>query len=264
MLITWSLWFALKKPNLQRRFHRFVVGKTRYLDQLQYTLETNKVLFMLHLLIPYSLLWSLCISTTLAREKEAKRYSILSMIPAGTLGINWFISSSCLHRNAFFARINNLRLWSVRIIILAYVTLPFFNFQSSIFLNADSIIAAAILLTLVAAVYIDYTHTFVQSVLLGIVLPTYFTRQFDVRLWTIMLWLTLQIIVYTITIILGFVVLEEIYTLLNFTGIIAALSIVTIRFLLFYGFRTIVNRVLWHLVLTRLPANQEEFFHLVS
>src|SRR5262245_50453520 len=138
-MTTWRLWRALTRPPFHHPlFWRTVMNKEpdtaprqRPSGQLAlgfillficssalFPRQITAVALLLFMLVPfllliftfngmiYGLIWSVKISTTIARTYESSIFEVLSMSPPGALGATWAMGTGCLYRNREFGDLN--------------------------------------------------------------------------------------------------------------------------------------------------------------
>ena len=103
-----------------------------------------------------------------------------------------------------------------------------------------------------AALHIDYIHSTVLAVLVGIIVPAY-TRT-EVRLWAVMGFLFLQVMTYTVTVFAALVILPAIIP----AGWAPQLGTLGITLIVFFAVRESLIALFWRRLLHLTNTNSDD------
>jgi hypothetical protein len=284
---TWQFWRTLKnpphtdplfcrimnqpRPRVSRRFIGFgLVLIVAFYGML--LLESNSVqtlqpvLFLASMIIPILLLatmlnstiyatgWAISIGTTIAQEREQRRYDLLCLLPPGSIAACLTICSGCLNRNQSFRNIPSLRKFPLTKPQIIFGGLLFLLFLYAYALEGSGTEIVSIVIgsgTIIAAFFVDYIQAAVLASLVGILVSTYPVSPIDARLWSALSFLLLQIGSYVVTLFTGLVLLP---TLFGVSYILSVLTLPLLTLLFFCGLREGIIIVLLRAVTYRLQS----------
>lgn len=280
-MMTWRLWRALQSPPYRNPlFQRAIRPRPQvyqvYLDRILvigFVAMLGGICFFSSIVLPLvfiasvglivfpllgvlfsgtvlGTLWAHEISSIISGEHERGTYNLLCLCPSGALGVNWAICTGCLYRHRALERIN-----STQRVIFAFLITVSVNVRESQFELALIVLYIA---ALTVAFHIDYVQSVVLSGLIGLYTASIVANRTDARLWTVGLFLFLQLAVYVLSWILGFVLVPGLYVVLHFEGTYADISLLAFRLVIFYAIREGVITGLWYLLLGRLNIQLPE------
>lgn len=259
MLLTWKLWRWLKKPLVGHPLYQRIVTNPPFI--MPWYLGCVLILISPLLLLPamvflsavYGLRWAMQIASHIAHEREFGMYELLAISPPGRLGINRTIISACLYRNESLEQVQAAGAWMMR----GFFTLVFMLIGASITGNfipedvtapAGAVIILIYLFTMAAAVYVDHLQSIVLAVLVGMLIPAYATRRIDAGAGAFIGYLTVQIVTYAITLIMGFVMVPRLLEFGQATEVVSAVILPIVRFAIFAVSREIIVWRLWETI----------------
>jgi hypothetical protein len=218
---------------------------------------------MVFLSAVYGLRWAMQIASHIAHEREFGMYELLALSPPGRLGINRTIISACLYRNESLEQVQAAGAWMMR----GFFTLVFMLIGASLTGNfipedvtapAGAVIILIYLFTMAAAVYVDHLQSIVLAVLVGMLIPTYTTRRIDAGAGAFIGYLTLQVVTYAITLIIGFVVAPRLLEFGQVAEAVRAVILPVARLAIFVVSREAVIWQLWRAVVRENNAMSSE------
>lgn len=142
----------------------------------------------------FNALWLMDISGTLAREISQRTYELYCLMPVGSLGIDWIISADRIHYNNGLQRSLNEILGVVQ--LLSLVTMFFivgFLISNPTQEQTQLIVVLSMLMAIIVWLYVDHIQSTLCVVCLGILSGRQTRTIGDARLWSLILFLTLQI-----------------------------------------------------------------------
>lgn len=205
----------------------------------------------------YAMSWAARIGTAIAHEREQYTFDLICLIPVGALGAGWALSTAHLHRSALF---QNLRLLmhslTVALIGALITTIPVTltlasgsSTSYSLFLLLDYGIA------ITAAFYFDHIQSVTLAYLVGMITASIAQNRINAQLWSVGVFLLLQLFVYLLTLIIGIVVLQApLYV--DDTARNAIMPLLWLA--IFYALREGVIRLIWRLLAHQFNAGPSE------
>jgi hypothetical protein len=141
----------------------------------------------------YGLFWTDQISQRLAREHQQHTLDLLALLPSGLLAPLWAIGVGCLYQNRQLQVVIEHRVLMMRFAagfgVLAIAALT----------PVQAWLPNTLLLSiLLVALYIDFVHSLVLSLLLGLIAPLLSANPPDVRFWNLGSFLFLQLSAYAL------------------------------------------------------------------
>jgi hypothetical protein len=172
-----------------------------------FILVTGPLVYAILNTLFFNALWLMDISGTLAREISQKTYELYCLMPVGSLGIDWIISADRIHYNNGLQRSINEILGVVQ--LLSLVTMFFmigFLISNPAQEQSQLIAVLSVLVALIAWMYLDHIQSTLCVVCLGILAGRQTRTIGDARLWSLILFLTLQIGWYLLILLAGILV----------------------------------------------------------
>jgi hypothetical protein len=285
VMMGWRLWRGLqtppyRNPLFQRAIRPIPQHYQEWLDRLiitgfviliggmcffsSFTLPLIFVASMSVLVLPllgvlfsgtvFGLIWAYNISDILSVERERATYDLLCLFPWGALGANWAISAGCLYRYRAFERMN-----SAQRVIFAFLIAVSINIQQ---VQIELIYVLIYMAALITALHVDYLHSVILSLLLGLYTPIISNRRADARIWAVGLFLFFQVVTYVVSWIVGFVLLPGFYNLLGWGTLGANISLLAVQLALFYAIREGIIYMLWQKLteLLNVQSSEIDFF----
>jgi hypothetical protein len=205
------------------------------------------------------LFWALRISNGVAYEREQGRLELLWLSPPGALGATIAVCTGCLYRQDTFHQFRlqcKIIIWIalalgallVVNVSTAYAT-PYTSYQALAFVN---------ILTLIAAIYLDSIQAPILGSLIGMLVPTFTENRLDTRVWTVSIYLLLQIVSIVFALLIGTVILPMFYLQLNLAGWLADISPPLVSLISLYWFREGVISIVWYALTRQLNADPRE------
>jgi len=206
----------------------------------------------------FSLQWTLKTSSAIAREREQNSYDLMALIPPGAFVAVWMIASASVHRGASFADLNTLVQLLVRLLLivlgLALVIAIIIAASGRPETFPPTLVTLTAGAALVAAIYLDFVQSAVIAGLVGMLTPTLTRNALDVRAWSFLGFLLLQVTAYLVMWVVGFLLVPAFYQMLNLTGFYAEFSLPILRVTVLYIVREGIIAGLWHALLRQLNA----------
>jgi hypothetical protein len=268
-LRTLMLWRGLKKPPAEHPLYQRVM--TAPIQIAPWYTACIIILVAPLLIIPailftsafYSLRWAMMISSAISRQREAGMFELLALTPAGAFGTSWAISTASIYRNQSLEQIQAPSSWVVRLAFTLIVLASLGNFVEPLVpFDTDgvwlTIIPLVYLFTLAGALYIDHLQSVALGTLVGMLIPTYTRTRIDAGGGALLLFLLLQIVTYTLTIILGFSVLPAALVGLGLSPLALALLLPVARLAIFFLVRESILVGLWAILVERLNIAASE------
>jgi len=212
----------------------------------------------------YGLVWGVRISTTIAKAYESTLFDVLSLSPHGALGATWAMGTGCLYRNREFGDLNFPETWTIRLFIVIFVSMAMGTFSGARRANELALPVMVYALVLIATFYIDDIQSIVLGSLMGMLTPFYAHNRTDARLWTMGLYLLIQVTTYLSAIIGGFVLLPAFYEYIGLNSILGEITFPLLAFVVFCGVRELAISILWRNLTERLNADPGELNLTIS
>jgi|FLYN01.1.fsa_nt_gi hypothetical protein len=206
----------------------------------------------------YGLVWGVKISTTIAKTYEASIFDVLSLSPSGALGALWAMGTGCLYRNREFGDLNFPETWTVRLFVVIFASMALGTLSGARRAHELALPVLVYALVLIAGFYVDDVQSIVLGSLVGMLTPLYAHNRVDARMWTMGLYLLIQVVTYLSALIAGFVILPAIYERLGIDRVSGHIALPLLAFAVFYGLRELAIALLWHNLTERLNADPSE------
>jgi hypothetical protein len=207
----------------------------------------------------YGLVWGVKISTAIAKTYEASIFDVLSLSPAGALGATWAMGTGCLYRNREFGDLNFPETWTIRLFVVIFASMALGTLSGARRANELVLPVLVYALVLIAAFYVDDIQSIVLGSLAGMLTPLYARNRVDARLWTMGLYLLVQVMTYLSVLLIGFVFLPAFSARVSTTGLHSDIALPLLGFTVFYGIREFGIALLWNHLARRLNADPREF-----
>ena len=185
------------------------------------------------------------------------------MSPPGALGATWAMGTGCLYRNREFGDLNFAETWTIRLFIVVFVSMAMGTFSGARRANELVLPVLVYALVLIASFYVDDIQSIVLGSLVGMLTPLYARSRADARLWTMGVYLLIQVTTYLSALIAGFAMLPALYAHLKIGGVSSEITLPLLSFVVFCSVRELIIRLLWHNLAERLNADPSEL-NLVS
>jgi hypothetical protein len=286
--LTWQLWDVLNKPPvLHPLFQRLDIEKGRGTwEQVRMmlwlgTAALTLVLLMVFPMIFFALLlagpiiyailntvfftalWVMDIAGTIAREMNRHTYDLECMMPVGRLCTNWIIATGRLHFRSALVR-SMMEVGSVvqlLLFVLMFVSIGMLVTRSGRE-QIQLFVGMSILLVIMGYLYLDH----IQSVITGICVSLITGQQTrtigDARLWSLVCFMALQLAWYLGVLLTIVFVVPLLAQILPLAGTPFSALLPWVVLLLSAGLRELLIRFLWHWVITRSNAEQDDLFLL--
>jgi hypothetical protein len=175
------------------------------------------------------------------------------------LGAAMAVCTGCLYRKA---TLHQFRFQS-RILLVAAGFLGLLAIAVSRPANATPSVSWRLLnaiyaSVLIAALYLDSHHSPIMGSLVGMLTPTYTTTRADARLWTVGIYLLIQLITLLSALLAANLIVPGAYHSLNLSGWNADISPPLIGLVVFYGVREAMITLLWYGLARQLNADPQE------
>jgi hypothetical protein len=206
----------------------------------------------------YGLVWGVRISSSIAKSYEANTFDLLALAPTGALGATWAMGTGCLYRNRNLGDLNFPETWTIRLFVIIFTSMTLASLAGSGQGSNLVVLVLVYVLVLMAGFYVDDIQSIILGSLVGMLTPIYARTRLDARLWTLGMYLLVQIATYVSSLLAGFVLLPAFYEHLKITGPYTTLSLPIMGLIVFFGIREIFNTVLWYDLARRLNADPKE------
>ena len=290
-MISWELWRALQQPPrthfLYKQIHRPKLMNHSFADLavvgivalgvvviiISKALATA-VSFMVLLVVPlmalrFSVLfgltgmanglrWAVASGQALTRFRRSGFYELLCLTPPGALGVNWAISTGVFYNLLQRARVQTGDLWALRMYLILPLTYFLTAQISESFLVMHPLNILLIMLFNFVLVVVWFRLEDAQSTtlggLIGMLVPTYTRRSWEVRIGATGLYSFIQLSIYTLGIVCMVSIFPQVFRLLavhgwliNFSNAALALTVIAVL-------REIINQLLWRNLVWRLDS----------
>ena len=207
----------------------------------------------------YGLGWTMRVAGELSAERERNAYDLLCLLPSGALGVVWATATGAMHReNAFRNRSARHLAILIGLLILALVLSLSALFNRTNLFTGEILVMYAAIFGVAAAFYADYVQSIVLSALVGVFAGQFAARRFDAELWALLVFLALQLAIYTFAVLAGFIVLPPLVGLTGLRDWQGELLLVGLRFVALAGTRELAISLFWRRLAQRLnvPTGQ--------
>lgn len=284
-MTTWKIWRALHNPPaLHPVFQRTVLlppatgnqrtpGWAGMVVNLVLALGQHSPTILL-LLMPFILLFTgitygidcaIRVGSAIAKEHENDTFNLLSLSPSGALGASWAMCTSSLYHNRDFDRFHSIMRGTIiiSIIVVLIIASLVIIAHSEQFSRASeptlpTVIHIIDLMTVMTALYFEYMQSTILGSLIGMFVPTYTQNRIDTRIYTLGVFLLLQITTYFLAYLIGFVILPDLYDRLHIIGEHIESSLSLLRLAVFFMIREVMITLLWRALVERLNAIPSE------
>ena len=261
-LLTWILWYFLLHPPEHPVFHRTlrrasqsslplpliwftlvvacVVGYSMWAFLLNFNASVALLLPLTMLLLSsvYVVVWIANISLAIIREQQQATYDPICMAPSGAIGANWSLATGILHRGDRFSWIDlGRRLLSGLLLLILTMALLTITFHKGLRDIAQPLWLMLDILLLTLMSYIDHVQSVVLGVLIAMLMPLYIRNATDVHLWSVFIFITLQVITLTVFVFVSLLALNY----FKFNHLDIAFSL-----LIHYLLREIFIHIVWN------------------
>jgi hypothetical protein len=207
----------------------------------------------------YVSLWIVDIAGTVARELTHKTYDIQCLMPIGSLGINWIISTGRLHwkdglvrsMTDIFAVVQLFLLTTMFIVVGMLVTPP----------GDEQVHLAhllAIILSMIGFLYVEHIQATISGVCVALIAARQTRTVGDARLWALMCFLALQFGWYITVLVFSLLGVPFLVEFFHLEAVIFGLLIPPLVVLLALCVREGMIRLLWGRVLRGTNAENRD------
>jgi hypothetical protein len=283
-MISWQLWLALHRPPVFHPLYQRVL-KERHDSVWRHAwwfVAAGAILLLFAfpaLLLPLVLIspvlgalfaatlnginWTAHIASTIAYQRRHNLFDIIAVSPEGPFNICWILATARLHYQDSLDKALTEAHFIIQFIGLGGLMLVIgLLIAPTSEQRLQALVGFLILMTLMAAIYIDYAQTVVTSVLIGILAGHATRSAIDSRLWAMVGFITLQVTLYLIGFVLIFVISPLVRTALGLDSIVISMISPALLLLFFAGLREVIVRVLWNAVQHQLNAEPQALEHL--
>lgn len=224
-----------------------------------FILVTGPVLYALLNTLFFNALWLMDIAGTLAREISQKTYELYCLMPVGSLGTDWIISADRVHYNNGLQRSMSEIMGVVQLLFLITLFFMIGFFISSPAQDQLQLIALlSALSAIIAWLYVDHIQSTLCVVCMGMLAGRQTRTIGDARLWSLILFLMLQIGWY-LMVILTILLLTLVMMRVAFLPTWLSLSLIPwITVGISVGGRELLLRLLWKRVLLVTNAHTSD------
>jgi hypothetical protein len=201
----------------------------------------------------YSLRWSAQVAATLAEERAAGRFELLSLTPPGAV---WATCRACLQRHGSMGQIQSIGSWVMRVAFLWLIATSLRGSPAP-FRQVDWRPTYSFLI-LFAGLAIDHAESIVMACLVGTLVATRTTGRVEAMLGAAGIFALFEIVTVVAPLLIGLIVLPGIYTALNAPSLGTAITTPLITLLLFAGLREAVITSFWRAVRDAVNAGPDD------
>ncbi len=191
-------------------------------------------------------------STTLTKERQDGKFDLLGLAPSGITGATWAVCSAIYHNSAFMTQLRDFARGTYLVLTVG----TFFLFGTIILNSGTSVISNAPInfssLLILAALYIDLVQSILVGSVIGMIIPTYVSAEFDARGLSLGAFLALQFLTYIVVALINFFLLNGVF---DWQG---NLVISLVRLGIFYLTREVMIVWLWGFLARRLESDLKE------
>jgi hypothetical protein len=206
----------------------------------------------------HSLSWAISVGSSIAKEQETKTHDLLCLTPSGAVGRYWAIYTACVYRKREFFNFNNESTWVIRFLFAIPTVFATTIIAGVRFVTNDPVIILIYFIALIMAFYVDHVQSVLVGSLTGMLVPTYTRNRIDSRLFVTAAFLTLQILSYFQTWLIGFVFFSALYDAIPAKSTYLEIILPLLRLAAFYAIREGVIRLLWEALCRQLNASDVE------
>lgn len=275
-MITWRIWQAMNQPPRAHYLFRMTAPEPRHLPaQISgkvlvggtvlltlaafFSREFSSMLSLLILLaIPLTaagimltgpidgLRWAVRAGRALARLRSSGLYTPLCLTPAGAFSINWIVCVGVLHKIIRNPAAEPQSLWPMRLFLILPLTV-FLSIQPR---DIDrpaplGLVMGLYLALLVAWFLIEDAQSMALGGLLGMLIPVHARDPFEVNLGTVVGYVSIQFVAYTLAILMWAVIVPYLYNNYSVTGWLADFGRLAITLGILFTTREIILGALW-------------------
>jgi hypothetical protein len=290
-MMTLKLWHALNHPPARHPlFQRLVLlpGMTdkRYFSwaNILVSLVVDVgarspvlLLFFLPLLlafagITYGIDCALRVGNSIARAYENETFDVLSLSPPGQMGITWALCTSSLYRHRDFDRLRDVMRSAIAFTFISLILIDAFistinpsGFKPTLSPSVIVVMFHWTALSLImVAIYVEYFQSAVLGSLVGMFVPTFARTRLDTGVLTFGGFLLLQMMVYFLTMLVGFGVLPVFINQTRLIGPLTEVGLNAVRLMIFFSLREALISILWYVLVQRLNTAPSELEFVIQ
>ena len=219
----------------------------------------------------YGLDCAMRVSQRITAERRHHTYPLLALCPAGELAVCWAICMSAIHQHQYFARLHEIIRVSTQIAVglIGLVLLLFTCVSIPIIVTASRLTAPDYVSVInVGAVLVLVYSEFVQSTiigcLVGLIIPTFSEGTVDSLLYAPALFLLVKIGCWVISVLIGFTLLEQVYTQFALHNGLMDILLTVMRVMIVVVVQDIMIRGLWRIIIQRTDTLAHEIEFMFS
>ena len=261
----WELWQAVKAPpRTSNPLYRYGVNTAFQINNaLSCFFIFGALLFIMPLILLISTVFGAIAAaisaSTVSKERQANRFTLLSVTPAGTFGASWLMSLGAVHRRDAYRRLQSWRTWAFR---GAFIFMGYFIFEAIMIANNNAFSAWQVIILLLELVlvlvgfYIDHIQALTTGVLVGLAMPTYASDRIGAETGAVVFYLFVRVVTLLVAFLLMFGVIAPIMNL--FPDVIVFVAVKRLlQFMAFVIVNEFITVFIWQTIRERLLADHE-------
>ncbi len=205
------------------------------------------------------------VSQLITFERKNNTYELLALCPEGALAVCWAMCTSLLFQQQQFSRLNEIVRTSVRIAFaaIAVVLMLFMGISVSIILSSSRLTMPIIMPLInaeavVVLIYSEYVQSTVIGCLVGLIISTFASGTMDSFLYAPAVFLLVKIGSYTISLLVGFNLLDRVYLLLGVQSGFMDILLTLARVVIIVAVQDVVIRLLWQAAIKRTDSMPQD------
>lgn len=203
--------------------------------------------------------WAFNVSGSIARVRMQNAYDVLCLIPDGALAVNWVIYTGRLYHEQALAKSRADMVGSLQLLSLIGIGLLL---GTMIMPTRDMLESLAVMISLMVLIFVDYAQSVVTCGLTAILVANLTRSLGDARLWSVGLYLFIQVVLYLILILMVLILLPAVHARLDDSMWLPVVLTPPLIVLTFIALRELVLSVLWSRVAEILNADNNTIKHL--
>jgi hypothetical protein len=212
--------------------------------------------------------WVDKIAVTLPYYWRGGRVILLGAAPRGLPGMNWIMTTVCIHRGDVLRVASRLvrRVTAIvfALLLVALLGLILMTWNAPLRSGQVNLVVDLIgLIALVIAAWFDHIQSIVVAALIGMLAPTYSTAQPMVRVAAVSAYFVMQVLCY-FAVIIFLIWTQFVIAHLLFGAIVERVLVAGCGLVMFYMLREALIGLLWRVMLNRYQATPDEFMEAVT
>ncbi len=219
----------------------------------------------------YGLDCAMRVSQLITTERRNHTYPLLALCPAGALAVCWVICTSAIHQHRYFTRLHEIirvctqiavGLIGLVLLLFTCVSIPIIVTASR--LTVPDYVSVINIGAVLVLIYSEFVESTVIGCLVGLIIPTFSEGALDSLLYAPALFLLVKIGCWVISMLIGFTLLEQVYTQFALHNGLMDIFLTVMRVMIVVAVQDIIIRGLWRIIIQRTNTLEHETDYVFS